>query len=417
MAHSTFAQPLPEALAPLAATGYRRSDLPPRPFAESILAPAGALSATGTDMGRFMLALLDGGSLDGARILRPETLAQMMAPQVTARTGYMGLAFAGVDIGGTPFIGHDGGTLSFLSTLLLSPENRFGVFVSYDGFQGIDRSQGRGDIARDIIQRYFPPVPPPDSAFTASAADAEAAAGVYQTSRRADSTMLRLSALASQILIRARGDGTLTLHSPLWPFGAGYPLNPAGPGLYRSQLGGLMAFDDAGGTIRLTLGAPAQEFRKVPWHLDARLVVPAALASVLIAVLTLIAWPVAALWRWFRGRSIRGAAAIRRGYLLARLVALEQLGVAAAFMVLFGAATADPTILSSALDPVIVALYGMAWLGVAGGAISLRVAWQFWRERESDLRARLHHTLLAASAMILAWLFVMLRIAGTTLIY
>jgi len=58
MTHSTFRQPLPESLAPLMAKSYGRSDRPPWPFFETVTpAPAGALSATGADMGRFMLAL------------------------------------------------------------------------------------------------------------------------------------------------------------------------------------------------------------------------------------------------------------------------------------------------------------------------------------------------------------------------
>jgi CubicO group peptidase (beta-lactamase class C family) len=82
MTHATFHQPLPEELAPLLAKSYRQSDRPPWPFFETIAAaPTGALSATGLDMGRFMLALIHGGSLEGARVLSEESLARMMAPQ------------------------------------------------------------------------------------------------------------------------------------------------------------------------------------------------------------------------------------------------------------------------------------------------------------------------------------------------
>src|SRR5262252_10380895 len=54
MRHSTFRQPLPDDLAPLMAKAYLASDKPPlTSFETIIMAPAGALSATGTDMGRF----------------------------------------------------------------------------------------------------------------------------------------------------------------------------------------------------------------------------------------------------------------------------------------------------------------------------------------------------------------------------
>jgi CubicO group peptidase (beta-lactamase class C family) len=66
MRHSTFQQPLPDDLAPLMARGYRQSDKPPLALFETIAAaPAGGLSATADDMGRFIRALINGGELDG----------------------------------------------------------------------------------------------------------------------------------------------------------------------------------------------------------------------------------------------------------------------------------------------------------------------------------------------------------------
>src|SRR5262245_24389092 len=135
MTQSTFRQPLPDALAPLMAKSYRRSDQPPWPFFETITpSPAGALSATGLDMGLFMIALLQGGLLDGARVLSEQSLARMIGPEIASQAGNMGLVFYETKLAGTTrFVGHEGGTMSFHSYLLLSPENGFGIFVSYDG--------------------------------------------------------------------------------------------------------------------------------------------------------------------------------------------------------------------------------------------------------------------------------------------
>ena len=80
MRHSTLRQPLPDDLAPLMAKGYRRSDTPPLSFFETIVAPAGGLSATGADIGRFIRALMNGGELDGVRILPKARLDEMMTP-------------------------------------------------------------------------------------------------------------------------------------------------------------------------------------------------------------------------------------------------------------------------------------------------------------------------------------------------
>src|SRR5262249_61567031 len=90
MNHSTFQQPLPDDLAPLMAKGYRgTSDTPPLPFFEIVSSPSGGLSATGTDMGRFIRALMNGGALDGARVLPKARLDEMMAPSSAKPAGYI----------------------------------------------------------------------------------------------------------------------------------------------------------------------------------------------------------------------------------------------------------------------------------------------------------------------------------------
>src|SRR5262249_14390119 len=64
--------------------------------------------------------------------------ATMMAPQITTPAGSMGLVFIERKLGGLRLVGHDGGTMSFFSVLLVSLERRWGVFVSYDrGMAGL----------------------------------------------------------------------------------------------------------------------------------------------------------------------------------------------------------------------------------------------------------------------------------------
>jgi CubicO group peptidase (beta-lactamase class C family) len=416
MAHATFRQPLPEELAPLLAKSYGQSDRPPWPFFETIAAaPAGALSATGLDMGRFMLALIHGGSLEGARVLSEESLARMMAPQITTPAGSMGLVFYETRFAGTRFVGHDGGTMSFFSNLLVSPENGLGLFVSYDGRA---TPQALGDLLLGLAQRYWPGRPPGSGSSTPRLEGAEAVAGVYQTSRRTDSTIVRLSALASEILIRPAHDATLTMHGAAWPFGTGQSLQGMGERLFRGPKGQRIAFEEVSGhAMRLNIGPPAQQWQRVPSYLDVRLVASAVIASVLVGVLTLIAWPIAAILRRRRGRQWSEDASVRRCHLGARLVLILQLFVIFAAAALFVAGTVNPTVLSDALDPVLLVLYACAWLGVLGSFGALWVAWQFWRKRIGGRWTRLHHTLIAASAVTLAWFFLNWHIAGTTLNY
>jgi CubicO group peptidase (beta-lactamase class C family) len=74
MQSSSFVEPLPERLEAHMATSYspEGGNFVEKPFEIiSSFAPAGALSATSTDMVRFGQAVLNGGELEGNRILEP----------------------------------------------------------------------------------------------------------------------------------------------------------------------------------------------------------------------------------------------------------------------------------------------------------------------------------------------------------
>src|SRR5213075_2985321 len=68
MTHASFRQPLPAALVPLMSEGYKPGSPEPQKWEMIALAPAGSMSASGGDMGRFMIAHLQKGELDGQRI-------------------------------------------------------------------------------------------------------------------------------------------------------------------------------------------------------------------------------------------------------------------------------------------------------------------------------------------------------------
>src|SRR3546814_11332846 len=128
MAHSTFPQPLPKALAPFMASGYATSTQKARPFELVIAAPAGALSASGADMGKFMIAHLG----DGGVLLKPET-ARMMhdfhAPGVGPLNS-MALGFYEQKVNGHREIAHGGDTEWFHSDLWLFPAADIGLSLS-----------------------------------------------------------------------------------------------------------------------------------------------------------------------------------------------------------------------------------------------------------------------------------------------
>jgi CubicO group peptidase (beta-lactamase class C family) len=419
MRHSTFQQPLPDDLAPLMAKGYRQSDKPPWAFFETTAAaPAGALSATADDMGRFIRALINGGELDGVRILSKARLDEMMAPAHATPAGYLGLAFFGTKVAGHDAVGHEGATMTFFSHLTIFPKQGIGVLVSRDGIGEIKSLSDLYELpnpARVIAQRFLPEAPAALDASTGSVASDADVAGIYQPSRRAESSFLRLSALLAQIVIKVDSAGQARRFFAIWPYGEGAPLKRVERNLYEGPSGARVAFvdDDGSGSY---LAVPAVPLLRVPWSLDLRWIAPALIVSTLVALLTLLAWPVAALWRCWRKRQWSEDRSDRRDFLAMRLVLLVDLVVVVAIAVLL-VMSSDLTIFNAALDPLLLALYALAWLGVLGALLAVWAAVRFWRQRVGSRWSRVHHALIAASSAMLAWVFLTFHIAGTTLNY
>ena len=106
-------------------------------------APAGNLVATVLDLGRFLVALFAGGTGPGGRVLRPETLEQMWAPQFAepgAGRGF-GLGFRVDRLDGHRRVGHGGAIYGFATELAALPDEKLGVavVVTRDGAGGAAR--------------------------------------------------------------------------------------------------------------------------------------------------------------------------------------------------------------------------------------------------------------------------------------
>lgn len=164
MSSTTFREPLPDNLAPRMAKGYELEDgrLVAQPFElYSSIMPAGSATSSAADMARFMMAMLDEGRLDRARIVEPESARLLMSDSMASAPGLPGMAhgFFVIRNGGPRLVGHGGNTGDFHSNLILAPASEFGFFVSVTG--GDESSAGRTDLTNAIIGRVFPQVPAP----------------------------------------------------------------------------------------------------------------------------------------------------------------------------------------------------------------------------------------------------------------
>ncbi len=198
MTHSSFYQPLQKSLASLPSEGYRSNTTKPAVGFE-IFNPVGAggISSSAADMGRFGQALLNGGELDGKRILKPETLALMWTPQFRASDQLppICMGFYQDWRNHLRWIGHEGDLIAFHSLFFVEPTQKIVLFVSFNSAGG--GSQPRPEIINFFSDRYFPGAPEAQYLKT-PAKDLKSIEGTYQSTRRDDTTQLKLSTLFSQ---------------------------------------------------------------------------------------------------------------------------------------------------------------------------------------------------------------------------
>jgi len=421
MKQSTFEQPLPRDLQPFMSNGYRDSRQPPRPFEIIPDAPAGSLSASGADLGRFMQALLDGGALDGKRIVAVDTLAEMMRPQLPAPSGLprMALVFHEHTFEGHRVIGHWGATNLFRSALTLIPEERFGLFVSYNS-AGTSNAFEPLELLSLVISRYFGRIAPRAPSASEDGADADSVSGAYQAARRGDTSFVKGAAMLGQVIVHAQQDGKIEVGRSV--------LSAIGGGVWRDLTPQMFdptdrpkeaAFetDERGVVTKMRFSIPSIDFVRVPWHEDRRFVLPAIGVSLAMMVCTFVLWPVAAgVRRRFR-QKFGNTSRDRREFISVRLALLPYLLGALAVGWLRQLGMSGSAAFGPGLDPWLLALYAVAWMAVLQVPWIAWVAFRFWRDRVGNLFARIHQSAIAVSAMILSWAAVNWHIAGTTLQY
>jgi CubicO group peptidase (beta-lactamase class C family) len=210
MEHSSFRQPLPPGLRPFMASGYSQaSDAHAAPFELVEAAPAGALTTNVTDLAKFMLAQLDGGSYGGAQILTPATLREMHTPQGRPLPGMNGmdLGFYDENRNGLRIIGHGGDTGVFHSDLHLLLDKGVGFVVMLNSTGNAGAAEAvRVALFRSFLDRYFPYTPPRETTMADPGRDAARVAGFYGSSRH---TVLRILTALGQSAVTAQPDGQI----------------------------------------------------------------------------------------------------------------------------------------------------------------------------------------------------------------
>jgi hypothetical protein len=422
MLHSTFVQPLPASLVPFMSKGYlQASDQKPRDFESIETAPAGALSATGTDMAHFMIAHLNGGSYEGASILNPATVALMHSPQSRMAPDVNGfdLGFYQENRNGLRIIGHAGDTEPFHSDLHLLLDKNIGVFMSFNslGKEG-EADKFRTVLFRAFLDRYFPYAAPEEKTVANPKADAARVAGWYDSSRRIASALRLLSALG-QSEVAAQPDGTITI-DPLKDVGGTLKKwREVGPLTYR-EVGGqthTKFVTDANGHVSYWISddfLPVLVFQRVnglKQSLHFKILMGVLIGSL---VLSVVIWIGGAIVRRRFGRSLDMSGGAARLRTASRVGALVLLAMFTGWGVLFAQLTAGG---SGAIDNTLIALYVVGALAVIGAVVIIVEAALRVVRGPGGWLVRGGEIILGVSALYAIWAIIIYGLANFSLTY
>ena len=293
MTSSTYEQPLPKEMADLLGPGYTSTG-EEVPFELMGDFPAGSLTVSAPDFAAFMNAQLS----RSPKLLRAETWEQMWSPGLgedklgnRAKAGEMGLGYFDLSRNGQRVVGHGGDNQGWHSQFELYPEEKTGIFISYNGDgNGSDSSSSlREDLAQGFADRYFPGETVKASGSKDSADRARQVAGSYMPSRTSWTTFLSawMPALALTT-IEHTGDGKLKVDET--------QLVEVEPWVWRQVDGrGAIAAQVKDGKVVSLSQGPALTL--IPVTPVQQVLVPVFGVCLVLLLVATVAWPVGALRR------------------------------------------------------------------------------------------------------------------------
>ncbi len=330
MHYATFRQPLPDNLKSYMSQGYILGSGEPKPFEVVQVSPAGSLSASAVDMTHWMIMHLQNGKYGDVQILKPETAIQMHSRQEGWPAGMhaMCLGFYEQSENGHRSIGHGGDTVSFHSDMHLLLNDNVGIFLSVNSL-GRDQADMRGTFFNRFMDRYFPETPVNEPGVSTAAQDAKAVAGTYMVSRRFETNILAVTGVLGETEIVADPKDN-TIFSPDMKGLDGQPkhFREISAGVYRSLDGkDKLAFTkDAIGRPVFYMDYPFMVFLRVDSLFDKKgfnfFVIG---FSLTVIALTILLWPVAAMFRSHYAKPLTLDDGAKRLRLLVRLDCIAAL--------------------------------------------------------------------------------------------
>jgi hypothetical protein len=294
--------------------------------------------------------------------------------------------------------------------MILVPEAHLGYFLSYNSL-GKPVGGGRGEVWRTLVNRYFPGADQPkaDVGPDTAKSDGRAVSGLYDGTRRGETTLLKIVALAGQFSVRSDKEGVLQIEGMKNQSGELQRWREIAPRIYR-EIDGLERIGfrrDASGAIAEMLPFPAiYEGQRVPWYASKIFIGLLVGGSLLLALLTVLLWPVTVIIRKRYQRPLFSTKSDRVLYFLTRIVCLAEVVFILAPIVALSQGLEHIVILGDAINPWLQAFHLIGWVLMAGVVLLIIAAVRFVRLPGHGLWFRAHAILLAIGGVafaVFAW--------------
>ena len=425
MDNSTFDQHLSDEMHNRLAIGYeyQNGHQEPVPFFYIRYAPAGGLRTTAENMNHFMLALLNGGTYKGAKIMDEQTVQMMFSQQFAPDPKMAGITYGLFEHfeNGQRVLLRDGDGVGTRSRMVLFPEQDMGFFISYNSGD----SNLRLDIVSAIIEHYVPVednAPVPLDGYQERASQF---AGTYRPLQADTTTFGKSMYFFSQLVeVTATDEGYLSVvstgmggdQSSVMGGFEGTSLWVEVEPLYFERVDGQgqLSFvqDEAGHIVQMISGQGYHSsFGKLPWHESQsfHIVLIELCALLIISMLfsTFVAAPIGALIRKLRKQP--SLTSDPRAAVVARLWAAIVAGMLGLFVFraigvlyaidavagmpnfVWGISDEIVSALNSIYLPVLLALPLPIFVGLA------------WGNRWWKLSSRVHYMLVTLAVLAVIW--------------
>jgi hypothetical protein len=319
------------------------------------------------------------------------------------------LGFYEQNYNGRRIIGHGGDTQWFHSNLHLFLDDNVGVFFSVNSG---GKAGASGDIRNALFEQFadrYLPGPTFDGKVDekTAAEHAQMMVGIYENSRRMESSFFSLLGLAGPIKVMANEDHTISV--PMATNLAGVPIKwrEVEPFVWRDVEGEnlLSAEVKDGRVVRFSFDglSPFMVFEPTPASKSPGWLLPALVAGLIALLLTSLAWPVSALVRRHYGVPYRLEGQDAKAHRWIRIAATAAVVLCVAWGATVGMMMSDFSLLSSSTDGwiwllrllSIVVFLGAAALGVWNAMVVVRGARKWY--------AKLWAVVLALALLVLLW--------------